>query len=219
MEMDWCRNLESRSCHSRRSRWTSPRLAIGHSIFSALLFECSVLPLVLVSDFNRPGCFEPSRVPSRSSSTAQCHNILRSGGESAPSSNAWRPEMLSGGSVGGSWTMAAVSLRLLLQFDSGNRFSRNYAMERIPHLPRMNASNHLRRAVSSLTREAKGIVFAINMKDRFQFAFWVLVGCSGQVQCGRHAGSAWGANRLVPKTMNRSIPDEDCDRISGASPE
>ena len=43
--------------------------------------------------------------------------------------------------------------------------------------PRMNASNHLRRAVSSLTRGIKGIVLAINAKDELQFLFRVLVGC------------------------------------------
>ena len=46
----------------------------------------------------------------------------------------------------------------------------------------MNASNHLRRAVSSLTRETKGIVMAITAKDKLQFLFRVLGGCSSQVQ-------------------------------------
>ena len=54
----------------------------------------------------------------------------------------------------------------------------------------MNASNHLRCAVSSMTREAKGIVWAIAAKGKFQFLLRVLVGCSGQVQRGRHTGSA-----------------------------
>ena len=49
----------------------------------------------------------------------------------------------------------------------------------------MNAPNHLRRAVSSLTRETKGIVMAITAKDKLQFLFRVLGGCSSQVQCGR----------------------------------
>src|SRR5258706_1731389 len=72
----------------------------------------------------------------------------------------------------------AVGIRSLLQFDSSDRFSKNYAgrSKGTPHLPRMNASNHLRCAVSSLTRGAKGIVTAISMQDQFQFVFRVLVG-------------------------------------------
>ena len=66
-----------------------------------------------------------------------------------------------------------------------------------PYLPRMNASHHLRHAVSSLTRERKVIVMAITVKDKLQILFRVLVGCSGQVQRGRHAGSAWGASQSI----------------------
>src|SRR5258706_15372759 len=71
----------------------------------------------------------------------------------------------------------AVGIRSLLQFDSSDRFSKNYAgrSKRTLHLPRMNASNHLRCAVSSLTREAKGIVSVIAAKDRLQFLIKVLV--------------------------------------------
>ena len=69
--------------------------------------------------------------------------------------------------------------------------------KRTPHLPRMNASNHLRHAVSSLTREEKGIVSVITAKDKLQFLFRVLVGCSGQVQRGRFAGSAWNPVSLI----------------------
>ena len=65
------------------------------------------------------------------------------------------------------------------------------------YLPRMNASNHLRRAVSSLTRETKGIVLAITAKDELQFLFRVIVGCRRQVQRGRYAGSARGASQSV----------------------
>ena len=54
------------------------------------------------------------------------------------------------------------------------------------YLLRMNASNHLRRAVSSLTREKKGIVLAITEKDKLQFLLRVLVGCNGQVRHGRY---------------------------------
>ena len=82
---------------------------------------------------------------------------------------------------------AAVDIRLLLQFHSDDRFSKNIRghTKRIPHLLRMNASNHSRRADSSLTREAKGIVLAIKVKDKFQFVLRVLVGCSsGLVQVG-----------------------------------
>ena len=79
----------------------------------------------------------------------------------------------------------AVSIRLLLQFHSDDPFSKNYA-RRIPHLPRINASNHSRRAVSSLTREEMGIILAIGVKVGCQFAFRVPVGCSsGEVKWRR----------------------------------
>ena len=84
-------------------------------------------------------------------------------------------------------TCAAVGIRLLLQFHSDDLFSKNMRgrSKRVPHLLRMNASNQMRRADSSLTREAKGIVLAIKVKDKFQFVFRVLVGCSsGLVQVG-----------------------------------
>jgi len=59
--------------------------------------------IVFSSRPQSPGIgFGPSRVPSRSSSSAQCHNSLRSGG-GAPSSNACRPEILSGQSAPGWW--------------------------------------------------------------------------------------------------------------------
>ena len=81
----------------------------------------------------------------------------------------------------------AFSIRLLFQFHSDGRFSRNYAMsrKRTLYLPRMNASNDLRRAVSSLTREEKGFSSAIAARDKLQFLFRVLAGCGGQVQRGR----------------------------------
>ena len=95
----------------------------------------------------------------------------------------------------------AASIRSLFQFHSDDQFSSSYAMDaaskRTPHLLRMNASNHLRHAISSLTRETKVVVMAITAKDKFQFLFRVLVGCSGQVQRRRHAGSAWGASRPI----------------------
>ena len=53
----------------------------------------------------------------------------------------------------------------------------------------MNASNHLRCTVSSLARDEKGLVPAIIAKERLQFLLWVLVGCDGQVQGGRHVGA------------------------------
>ena len=53
MERDWCRNLESRSYHSPRWRWTFPRLEFDISILPALLFERAVLLLSLVPDLNR----------------------------------------------------------------------------------------------------------------------------------------------------------------------
>ena len=59
----------------------------------------------------------------------------------------------------------------------------------------MNASNHSRRAVSSLTREEKGTVLAIAAKDKLQFLIRVLVRCSGQVQ-GRDADLASSANHI-----------------------
>ena len=57
-----------------------------------------------------------------------------------------------------------------------------WTQQEAPHLPRMNASNHLRRAVSSLARERQALIPSITMKDRLQCLFKVLVGCSGQVQ-------------------------------------
>ena len=67
MERDWCRDLQSRSGHSRHWRSTFPWLSSELSAFPALLFGCAVLPLILVSDFNCPRMLQPSRVPSRSS--------------------------------------------------------------------------------------------------------------------------------------------------------
>ena len=68
--------------------------------------------------------------------------------------------------------------------------------ERTPHLPRMKAPNHLRCIIPSLAREEKGLESAMTAKDRLQFLLWVLVGCSGRVQRGQHAGSAWAPINL-----------------------
>ena len=85
----------------------------------------------------------------------------------------------------------------------------------------MNASNHLRRAVSSLTREVKGIVLAINAKDGLQFLFRVLVGCvvgfnvgATQVQHGASVSSHSVASQHI---VDQSMPHKPRNRISGAS--
>ena len=57
METDRCRYLELRSGHSPHWQWIFPRLAFDLSTRPALLFERAVLPLILVSDLNRPGVF------------------------------------------------------------------------------------------------------------------------------------------------------------------
>ena len=60
---------------------------------------------------------------------------------------------------------AAVGIHLLLQFDSDDdRFSKHHLMDaaRALHLPRINASNHLRRAISSLAREKKALAPSIH---------------------------------------------------------
>ena len=79
----------------------------------------------------------------------------------------------------------AVSIRLLLQFHSNDRFSKNYVRDggskRTRHLRRMNASNHLKRAVSSLTRGKMGLGSAVIAKDRSQCLFSVVVDRGGQV--------------------------------------
>ena len=83
--------------------------------------------------------------------------------------------------------VCSVGIRLLLQFHSDDWFSKNTRRrsKRIPHLLRMNTSNHSSRAVSSLTREVKGIVLTISVKCVFEFVFRVRVGCnSGLVQVG-----------------------------------
>ena len=49
--------------------------------------------------------FEPSRVPPRSFSSAQCHDSFRLGRRGAPLSNSRRPKILSGPLVPGSSTM------------------------------------------------------------------------------------------------------------------
>ena len=88
----------------------------------------------------------------------------------------------------------------------------------------MNASNHLRRAVSSLTRGIKGIVLAINAKDGLQFLFRVLV------QLGVWSSSTWVPRRFSvgrqsvsshfvasQHIVDQLMPDKPCKSISGAS--
>ena len=48
-----------------------------------------------------------------------------------------------------------------------------------PHLLRMNSSNHLRRANSSLMGDKMGLGPTMTAKDRLQCLFRVLVECGG----------------------------------------
>ena len=84
----------------------------------------------------------------------------------------------------------------------------------------MNASNHLRRAVSSLTRERKGPSSAITTKDRLQCLFRVLFGvvgrfnvCEAPFQCGRQ--SAFSQFVARQQMVNLSTPHIDCERVPG----
>ena len=86
----------------------------------------------------------------------------------------------------------------------------------------MNASNHLRCAVSSLMKGKAGLGSAMTAKDRLQFLFGVLVEYDGRDQRGRWAGSTW-APIFVTCSSSRdgelSPPDIDYNLIPSGSPE
>ena len=108
-------------------------------------------------------------LPSRSCLRAQCHNGVLSGRGGTPPLRA-----ISAGSV----SYVAVSYCFLLELHSDNRVSRNYVMKaaREPGtLPVMNPSNHLRRAISSLTGDKMGLGSATTAEDMRQCLFRVLV--------------------------------------------
>jgi hypothetical protein len=70
--------------------------------------------------------------------------------------------------------------------------------KRAGHLPRVNASNHLRRAVSSLAREKTGLGSDITARCRLQCLIGVLVECGA-------AGSMWEVVRVnAGATCSRS---------------
>ncbi len=58
-----------------------------------------------------------------------------------------------------------------------------------------------------------GLVSAITTTDRLQL-FRVLIGCGGRFKVVER-NFTWGANHPV---INRSTPNNDCERIPGASP-
>ena len=129
MERDWCRDLESRSRHSRRLPRKLPRLAIDLSLFPVLLFECSVLRFILVSDLNHSGVYLSNHLeyhpeaPRGHGATTAWYQVEEVPLQATPED----PQSFldNQGQVHG---LCYVTIRFLLQFDSSNRFSQNYAM-------------------------------------------------------------------------------------------
>ncbi len=84
---------------------------------------------------------------------------------------------------GGFVNDVAVNIRLLLQLHFDDRLvgvTRSGQPE-TTHLPRMNASNHLRRAVSSSMGEKRGFVSAIIAKERLRCLLRLLVECGWDI--------------------------------------
>jgi len=75
------------------------------------------------------------------------------------------------------------------------------------HLLRMNAPNHLRYPISSVTGGKRGLGSAITAKDRLQCLFKEV---GGQGQHRRQSA--------VRETVQEYTPGNDCDRIPEASP-
>ena len=184
-------DLSLRFHHSQPWPWTFPQPAFDLSTLPAHPFEYAVLPLLLVLDFNCPGLDWIQTI----SSTIQ--KLLES---TMPQQLAFRKrrclleQRLKAQNP--FWTISAGSLRYgtvsihnLLEFQSDYRFSRNYVMEAgtEPHLLRINCSNHLRRADSSLMGDKMGLSSSMTAEDRLQCLFRVLLNPVGEI----NMGSAW----------------------------